>query len=220
MKIRDYYDRTAEERPENYQESSWWMNALVHRPNDRFTRRVVRAVLRDAESVADLGCGNGEYHCCDLPRLRRLFLNDLSPKMLRSTSTRLREAHPGVEVSTHLGSIDTIPTDVPPCDVAICLGVLNHFEPDALDRALATVARMARQRIVLYYAHEAFLMAARVGVTFRDMDIHYGIIERGRVADLLDGLGFTLVRSSYTFRSAALSPMVIQEFRVKASTGS
>ena len=82
MKIRDYYDRAAGERTPNYQESSAWMDALVHRPNERFVRRQVRRSLRDAESIADLGCGTGEHLCSEFPRLKRLFLNDLSSGML------------------------------------------------------------------------------------------------------------------------------------------
>ena len=116
MKIRDYYDRAAGQGTPNYQESSAWMDALVHRPNERFVRRHVQRNLRDAESIADLGCGTGEHLCGELPRLKRLFLNDLSPRMLDDTSSRVRAAHAGVEVVSHLGSIETIPTQVEPPD--------------------------------------------------------------------------------------------------------
>ncbi len=219
MKIRDYYDRTAEERTENYQESSSWMNALVHRPNERFVRRRVRRVLQNAESIADLGCGTGEHLRGELPSLERLFLNDLSPKMLDAATARLRDEQPGVEIVTHLGSIESVPKDVAPCEVALCLGVLNHFEAEPLQEALRTLARLARERIVLYYAHEAFLLAANVGVTFRDMGIHYRAVERDRVVRGLADHGFEMTRESFAFRLARLSPLVIQEFRRKSAAG-
>jgi SAM-dependent methyltransferase len=215
MKIRDYYDRAAGEGTPNYQESSAWMDRLVHRPNERFVRRQVRRSLRDAESIADLGCGTGEHLCGEFSRLKRLFLNDLSSKMLDDTSDRLRAAHVGVDVVSHLGSIETIPADVQPCEVAICLGVLNHFEPQPLRDALATLARLAQKTIVLYYAHEGFLLAGKVGVSFREMDIHYRAIERARVVGSLEQSGFALVRSAYAFRLPILSPLVVQEFRAQ-----
>lgn len=219
MKIRDYYDRAAGERTPNYQESSAWMNALVHRPNERFVRRQVREILRDAESIADLGCGTGEHLRGDFPRLKRLFLNDLSSKMLDDSSGRMRAAHPGVEVASHLGSIETIPAEVRPCEVAICLGVLNHFESEGLRDALATLARLSEKTIVLYYAHEAFLLAKKVGVAFREMDIHYRVIERARVLRILEEAGFNLVRSAYAFGFPILSPLVLQEFRSAPRAG-
>jgi SAM-dependent methyltransferase len=215
MKIRDYYDRAAGEGTPNYQESSAWMDALVHRPNERFVRRQVRRSLSDAESIADLGCGTGEHLCGEFARLKRLFLNDLSPRMLDDTADRMRAAHAGVEVVSHLGSIETIPADVQPCEVAICLGVLNHLEPRPLCDALATLARLAEKTIVLYYAHEAFLLAGKVGASFRAMDIHYSAIEREQVIRSLEQSGFGLVRSAYAFGLPILSPLVVQEFRAK-----
>ena len=216
MKIRDYYDRAAGERIPNYQVSSGWMDALVHRPSERFVRRQVRGILQDAESIADLGCGTGEHLRGEFPRLKRLFLNDLSSKMLDDTLSRIRMAHSGVEVASHCGSIETTPGEARSCEVAICLGVLNHFESKQLRDALATVARLAERTIVLYYAHEAFLLAERVGVTFREMDIHYRAIERARVARILEAAGFALVRSAYAFGFPILSPLVVQEFRTTA----
>lgn len=215
MKIRDYYDRAAGEDRPNYQESSAWMDALVHRPNERFLRRQVRRSLRDAESIADLGCGTGEHVRGEFARLRRLFLNDLSSRMLDDTSDRMRAAHTGVEIVSHLGSIETIPADVQPCEVAICLGVLNHFETQPLRDALATLARLAEKTILLYYAHEAFLLAGKVGVSFRKMGIHYRAIERARVVRSLDQSGFALVRSAYAFGLPILSPLVVQEFQAQ-----
>ena len=220
MKIRDYYDRAAGERTANYQESSSWMNALVHRPNERFVRRQVRRSLRDAQSIADLGCGTGEHLCGVFPRLERIFLNDLSSRMLDDTSERMRAEHAGIEVVSYLGSIETIPAEVRPCEVAICLGVLNHFQARPLRDALKTLARLAERTIVLYYAHEAFLLAAKVGVTFRRMGIHYGAIERARVARILDESGFALIRSTYAFGLPVLSPLVVQEFRSKSGARS
>jgi len=219
MKIRDYYDRTAEERTPNYQKSSVWIDALVHRPNERFVRRQVRRSLRDAGSIADIGCGTGERLCADFPNLKRLYLNDLSPAMLDDASKRLRTAHGGVEIDSHLGSIETIPADARPCEVAICLGVLNHFEPGPLRDALAAIARLAEKKILLYYAHEAFLLAARVGVSFRRVDIHYRAIERAWVARALGDAGFDLFRSTYAFGLPILSPLVVQEFRAGKRAG-
>lgn len=218
MKIRDYYDRTARERTPNYQESSALMDALVHRPNERFVRREVRRNIQGAESIADLGCGTGEHLSAELPRLKRLFLNDLSGAMLEDTTRRLRSSHAGIDIDSYLGSIETIPDQARPCEVAICLGVLNHFEPEPLGRALRTLARLADKTIVLYYAHEAFLLAARVGGTFRGMGIHYRAIERSRVAAALEESGFVLARSAYAFRLPILSPLVIQVYRARPGT--
>ncbi len=182
-------------------------------------RRRVRRILRDAESVADLGCGTGEHLRTAFPRLKRLFLNDLSPRMLEDCAAAMRAAHDGVEIETHLGGIETLPAGVRACEVAICLGVLNHLEPGPLRDALATLARVAEKTIVLYYAHEAFLLAASVGETFREMGIHYAAIDRAEVAGILERQGCELVRSGYAFALPLLSPLVVQEFRVVANRG-
>jgi len=213
MRIRDYYDRVATEHTPNYQKSDRLMDALVHRPNERFVRRLIRLKLQHVESIADLGCGTGEHLLGSVPKLKRLFLNDLSPNMLDETTARLSRVYPDAEIESHCSSIEEIPANTRTSDTVLCLGVLNHFKNPQLTEVLATLARLAQRTILIYYAHEGFLLANRVGVTFREMDIHYRAIKRSSVVETMGTLNFDLARSSYAFKFPMLSPLVVQEYR-------
>jgi SAM-dependent methyltransferase len=121
-------------------------NPVVRRLIDRFYGRVAEA-MGDPGSLLDAGCGEGET----LERLdgglpARTVAVDLSLEAVGIT----RERVPGVEAICT--GIEELPFADSSFDLVLCLEVLEHVpEPGA---ALAELARVARDRILVSVPHE------------------------------------------------------------------
>lgn len=220
MRLTDYYEQISRARTDHYQETGWLMRTLVHDPNERHRQARVLRELSGSTSVADLGCGFGAYllEGLDPQRVRRVFINDITAGMVQTLEEVLRERFPDIEIGSYEGSVLDLPTETAGTyELAMCLGVVNHLKDAELRILLHKMATLAEERILLYYAHEGFLLAKTVGISFRSRGIHYEYHHRERVREHLEAEGFRLHDSSYAFALPILSPLVIQEYRRGAS---
>jgi SAM-dependent methyltransferase len=212
MRLREYYDGVAGERTPYYQQATGPMQFLLHGPVERHIDRQVKRVVGRVESVADIGCGFGRY-LVGLDRVRRVFLNDLSEKMIEVARADLQQRYPEISVTSQAGDARSISVDeAGRHDLVMSVGVVNHLAEDVLVQALDVMAQLAQKKILLCYAHRGFLLSRRVGVSFRRRGIHYRSHSRRVIEAALATRGFRVSRSSYTFGPAILSPLVLQEF--------
>lgn len=216
MKLADYYTAIARDRTRYYQTASG-LSRLLQSVVERHSCRGVMRAVAGADSVADIGCGFGKY-LVGLDHARKLFLCDLSPDMIRAARDAVEARYPDLAVSTRVGSMLELPVEeIGTHDLVLSIGVINHLSDDELDTALAGLARLAGKTILLYYAHEGFLLASGVGVSFRNSGVPYRYHTRKDVRVSLAGRGFTRTRSSYLFVAPWFSPLVMDEFRRTAA---
>ncbi len=214
MGLAEHYDAVAREQTRFYQQASLPMRILLHRPVERQINREVGSALAGVESVADAGCGFGRYLLDGLSDARRVLLADLSPTMLRSLAAALGEQYPQLEISTREGDIASLGADgCHHSELLLSIGVINHLRPDELLRALDGFAAIAERTILLYYAHERFALARRVGGSYHAQGLFYRAHERATIVDRLARHGFRLADSSYLYRLPLISPLVMQTFR-------
>jgi SAM-dependent methyltransferase len=133
-------------------------NPVVRRLIDGFYDRIAEAVAPlEPSSLLDAGCGEGETLARLKPSLpARAAGVDVSPQAIEFTERRL----PQVELSCQ--SIGDLSFADDSFELVLCLEVLEHI-PDP-DRALADLARVASDYLVISVPHEPWF---RVGSLLR-----------------------------------------------------
>lgn len=145
---------TAAEDTSNYRKHTSG-NPLQRRMIDRFHRKIVETVAGlSPRNFLDAGCGEGFVARIMLERLPGLELTgfDFNP----ASVAMARAKNPGATFRE--ASIFEIPFEDDQFDVVGCFEVLEH--QDDPDAALAEVARVARQAVVLSVPHEPFFSLA------------------------------------------------------------
>jgi SAM-dependent methyltransferase len=123
-------------------------NPVVRRLIDRFYMQLSEVVRPlGPDSVLDAGCGEGET----LARLATLLPERVVAVDLNADAVDFTvERFPAIEVAQH--SIEELPFGDASFDLVLCLEVLEHLpDPGA---ALAELARVARNRVVISVPHE------------------------------------------------------------------
>jgi len=108
--------------------------ARQRRPDSRIAAAIQRA-LGDAESVVNVGAGTGSYE----PAGRRVVAVEPSRTMI---AQRKPDAAPAV-----CASAEALPLRDLCCDVALAILTLHHWSD--LDRGLAEMRRVSRERVVI-----------------------------------------------------------------------
>jgi SAM-dependent methyltransferase len=127
---RDYYEA----------ETFWEGEALQDENNLSRIRETAAMIPADAESLMDIGCGNGifvNYLQKMMPRLKLLAI-DRSHAALKYVNTEKRE-----------GDIAAIPLADRSYDCVTCLEVIEHLPVNVYQRALAELTRVASQYVIL-----------------------------------------------------------------------
>lgn len=125
---------------------------LLHRFLDR-----IESALADAapSTLLDVGCGEGElYRRGLLPKTARLVSLDLRPEALA-----LFRGH-APQANLLSASIYALPFADRSQDTVLCMEVLEHLDHPA--RALAELARVARQHVILSVPYEPYFQAGNL----------------------------------------------------------
>ncbi len=205
-----YYDSTPGGPPR----LSFWQ---------RRVRRIVEGILdlRLSASPAgrrllDAGCGRGDFTLALADRysgLEELVGCDFSPELIELA----RAAAAGrARVRFVPGDLIALPAGDLSADVTVCLNVLHHVRPDQLAAALAELARVTGNTLLIEIKNARspyFRMHSKrvEGLTIFPLSV----VE---VRDRLRALSFDLVRPHAIFGLEWLSPLVVLHFERRTST--
>ena len=140
-------------------------------------------------SVLDVGCGGG------------LFINHLAEHPTRRFSgllgtDRSRAALVNVRTPAVRASIDHIPCLDRSFDAVVCMEVLEHLPPSVYVSALAELARVAHEWIVITVPYRQDLLAGQcrcpICLTTFHPDFHMRAFDEGVMRDLLSQHGFVM----------------------------
>ncbi len=194
--------------------SIWDVNRYTTPEETRRFDEVAAMIPADAESLLDLGAGNGIF-------LRRLFD---SRKMRysgleRSDSARL-VAHDELGIDLVAGDVADVPFPDAAFDVVSSLQVLEHLPTPTFDKARAEMARVARRYVIVnvpYKEHRFFNRCPECGTRFPD---YYHV--RQFIAETMDTLipGFTLRRTEYTSIISRPLLSILYHLTIKSIRGS
>jgi ubiquinone/menaquinone biosynthesis C-methylase UbiE len=131
-------------------------NPVVRFLLHRFLARIQSALVEAAPAtLLDVGCGEGElYRRGLLPQTTRLVSLDLRPEALALFCGHAPHAN------LLSASIYALPFADRSQDTVLCMEVLEHLEEPA--RALAELARVARQHVILSVPYEPYFQAGNL----------------------------------------------------------
>ena len=205
-----YYDSTPGGPPR----LSFWQ---------RRVRRIVESILdlRLAASPAgrrllDAGCGRGDFTLALADRyagLEELVGCDFSPELIELARTM---AAGRARVRFVVGDLIAMPVGDLSVDVTVCLNVLHHIRREQLATALAELARVTGNTLLIEIknARSPYFRMHKKRVEGLEI-FPVTVVE---VRDRLRALSFDLVRPHAIFGLEWLSPLVVLHFERRTST--
>ena len=118
---------------------------LQHILGYREAARRLQSVLGDTSQqlVLDVGGGTGNLYPFLSPGTRYVCLDNDAGKI-----QRLRQVRP--DIAAVVGDATQLPFGDRSIDVAVCVAVTHHLDGEALERLVAELARVVRERVVVF----------------------------------------------------------------------
>jgi len=128
-----------------YENDNLWDPTRVAAEDRDRIERVLAVLTPDAQSLLDVGCGNGI--CCNLaqrqqPHLKRVVGFDRSLSALKY-----------VETEKSAGDIHRLPFEDQEFDASVSLEVLEHLPLSIFEAAVREIARVTRRQIIITVPH-------------------------------------------------------------------
>ncbi len=116
-----------------------------HKDMENATYSLLDSIPKDVTSIADIGAGPGIVNRY-IPSNIHVIAIDLDEEILKHNNCE-----------THLGDILDIPLKDDSVDMSIACDVLEHIEPDKLNRAVAEMKRVAKKYVYFQTPNEEIL---------------------------------------------------------------
>jgi SAM-dependent methyltransferase len=202
-----YYDTRPGRRPAH---SIWQrrVRRLALSLLDRYLRTNPRA------AVVDAGCGRADF-AIELtvrhPRLRAVCGTDFVPETLAIARAAAPARSP---LAFQAADLRSLPYRDHAFDVAVCVNVLHHIHADHLADALAELARVTRDCMILEIKNRRnwYYRGIRVRYAPPGTPIHVFPTSRADVTAALRARGFRLTGTAALFVVEALSPLLVLRY--------
>lgn len=140
----DYFEKAAKDHGGVYDED----NTVYYRMQ-QWLKAQVFELCKDADSILDAGCGNGDFlqKCAALTAGRRLIGVDLSPEMIRQAK-RSSEGEK-LNIDYQVSSLTSLPFHRRSIHTLTCIGVLHHIHRRHRAIVYGEFCRVASHRLIL-----------------------------------------------------------------------
>lgn len=170
-----------------YEDAAFWSQGMVEDASNLQRLQATAALVPvGAANLLDVGCGNGVF-----ARVLKACQPSLHVTCLDRSATALEHVQADAK---QRGEIVSLPFKDRSFDCVTCLEVIEHLNTDDYLAALAELARVARQTIVVSVPYNEAIernvdTCPRCRTTF-NRDLHLRSFDRKSFDHLLDGFGF------------------------------
>lgn len=175
-----------------YENDDFWKDSLQDADNRNRIERTASLIPNGIKTLADLGCGNG------------VFLNLIKrqrPELDLLGVDRSVAALKYVKTKTLQGSIDELPFADNSFECTTCLEVIEHLPIDVYEKALAEIARVSSQYVIISVPYnevleDSFNQCPQCRTSF-SYEMHLRSFDDQRMDHLLKRFGFECVSKEY-----------------------
>jgi len=160
---------------------------LAHKPLDRAILAAIVEETGKGALIADIGCGPGHVTAW----LADLGAHPVGIDISNSMLNLARREHPGLEFRE--GDLVALPAADGEFAAAVALYSVIHLAPDELPRAFAELHRvLAPSALLLVSFHVGTELRHLSEWWGREVDLDFFFFETERVAEALEGAGFSI----------------------------
>ena len=192
---------------------------LKHNPWQKMIRRIVVKQFqrlfqcdKTLRTMVDIGCGNGDF-CFELRRrfshLTEICGCDFSHDMLDVMRKHLSY---GDAISAQPADLLALPFSDGRFDLSLCLNTLHHIHADDLSLAIAELARVARQYVIVEIKNRNnFYKKYLRPQPFDEIKV-YPVAPK-KIIELFHTNGYKLIDQKNIFFRQFFSPLIVQIYR-------